>query len=252
MEDTMEELDFITVKELFNAIKRRLWMIVLITLLATVASGIYSFYFVTPIYQSSTQILVNQTQANGQRIDYNQIQSNLQLIETYSDIIKSPMILDIVSAELGLDRPGKSLIDQIEISSGEKSQVFTVTVQDKDPETAANIANAIAKTFNEQIPTLMNVEIENILSKAEVNPSSINLNPKLIITVSFIFGLLASIGLCFVMERMDDSIKTERDVELVFGLPVLGAVSGIKGKQKKNGKQVNLSIRGEAIDAYTK
>jgi capsular polysaccharide biosynthesis protein len=249
---TMEELDFFTVKDLFNAIKRRLWMIVLITLLATIASGIYSYYFVTPIYQSSTQILVNQTQENGQRINYNQIQSNLQLIETYSDIIKSPMILDIVSAELGLDRPGKSLIKQIEISSEEKSQVFTVTVQDKDPETAAYIANAIAKTFNEQIPTLLNVENENILSKAEVNPSPTNLNPKLIIAVGFIFGLLASIGLCFVLEQMDDSIKTERDVEQVFGLPVLGAVSEINGKQKKNGKQVNLSIRGEAIDAYTK
>ncbi|WP_026567961.1 YveK family protein [Bacillus sp. UNC41MFS5] len=245
----MEENDFITLKDIFNAIKRRLWMVVLITLLATIASGIYSFYFITPVYQSSTQILVNQTRENGQRIDYNQIQSNLQLIQTYSDIIKSPMILDIVSTKLELDRPGKALINQIEISSGEKSQVLTVTVQDKDPETAANIANAIAETFNEQIPTLMNVDNENILSKAEVNPSPTNLNPKLILAAGFIFGLLTSLGLCFLLERLDDSIKTERDVERIFGLPVLGGVSEIKGKQMKNNKQVKLPIRGEAIDA---
>ena len=244
----MEDKDFITMKDLFNAFKRRLWMIVLITFLATIASGIYSFYFVTPIYQSSTQILVNQTRENGQRIDYNQIQSNLQLIETYSDIIKSPVILDIVSAKLELERPGRTLINQIEISSGEKSQVFTITVQDKDPVTAANIANAIAVTFNEKIPTLMNVGNENILSKAEVNPSPINLSPKLIIAAGFMFGLLTSMGLCFLLERIDDSIKTERDVEQIFGLPVLGTVSEIKGKQKKNGESVNLSIRGEAID----
>jgi capsular polysaccharide biosynthesis protein len=249
MEEIMEDMDFITAKDLLKAFKRRLWLIVLITLFATIASGIYSFYFTTPIYQSSTQILANQTRENGQRIDFNQIQSNLQLIETYSDIIKSPMILDIVSDKLELDRSGKALINQIEISSGEKSQVFTVTVQDKDPETAANIANAIAETFNEQIPTLMNVEIENILSTAEVNPSPTNLSPKLIIAVGFIFGLLTSIGLSFLLERMDDSIKTERDVEQIFGLPVLGCVSEIKGKQKKNRKQVNLPVRGEAIDA---
>ena len=245
----MEDKDFITVKDLFNAFKRRIWMIVLITLLTTIASGIYSLYFVTPIYQSFTQILVNQTQENGQRIDYNQIQSNLQLIETYSDIIKSPMILNIVSTKLELDRPGKKLIDQIEISSGEKSQVFTVTVQDKDPETAANIANTIAETFNEKIPTLMNVGNENILSKAEVNPLPTNPSSKLIIAVGFILGLLTSLGLSFLLEQMDDSIRTERDVEQVFGLPVLGEVSVLKGKQKENGKQVNLLTRGEAIDS---
>ena len=245
----MVDKEFITMKDLFNAFKRRLWLIVLITFFTTIASGIYSFYFVTPIYQSSTQILVNQTREEGQRIDFNQIQSNLQLIETYSDIIKSPMILDIVSEKLELDRPGRTLANQIEISRGDKSQVFTLTVTDQDPETAANIANAIALTFNEKIPTLMNVGNENILSKAEVNPSPTNLSPKLIIAAGFIFGLLTSLGLGFLLERMDDSIKTESDVEQTFGLPVLGAVSVIKSSQKNNGKPLNLSIRGEAIDS---
>jgi protein tyrosine kinase modulator len=249
MEETMEELDFITVKELFNAIKRRLWMIVLITLLATIASGIYSFYFITPIYQSSTQILVNQSRENGQKIDYDQIQSNLQLIETYSDIIKSPMILDIVIRKLELNRPGKKLVDQINISSGDKSQVITVTVQDTDPEIAAKIANSIAETFNEQIPTLMNVDKLNILSLAELNPTPSNPSPKLIIAIGFIFGLIASLGLCFLLENMDDSIKTERDVEQLFGLPVLGGVFEIKGKHVKKKNQINLAVRGEEIDA---
>ena len=245
MGETMDELEFITVKDLLNAIKRRLWMIVLITLLATIASGIYSFYFITPEYQSSTQILVNQSRENGQGIDYNQVQSNL---ETYSDIIKSPMILDIVSRKLELDRPGTKLVKQINISSGEKSQVFTITVQDSDPETAANISNTIAETFNEEILTLMNVNNITILSKAEVNPSPSNPGPKLIIAVGFIFGLIASLGICFLLEKMDDSIRTESDVEQLLGLPVLGGVSEIKGKSMKQRKQVNLEVRGEAID----
>ncbi len=249
MEEAMEELDFFTVKDLFTAIKRRLWMIVLITLLATIASCIYSFYFITPIYQSSTQILVNQSRENGQKIDYDQIQSNLQLIETYSDIIKSPMILDIVSRKLELNRPGKKLVDQINISSGDKSQVITVTVQDTDPEVAAKIANTIAETFNEQIPTLMNVDKLNILSLAELSPTPSNPSSKLIIAVGFLFGLIASIGLCFLLEKIDDSIKTERDVEQFFGLPVLGGVFEMKAKHMKKKEHANLAVRGEAIDA---
>ena len=241
----MEELEFITVKDLFNAMKRRLRMIVLITLLATMTSGIYSFYFITPKYQSSTQILVNQSRENGQGIDYNQVQSNL---ETYSDIIKSPMILDIVSRKLELDRPEKTLVKQINISSGEKSRVFTITVQDSDPETAAKISNTIAETFKEEILTLINVNNINILSMAKVNPSPTNPSPKLIIAVGFIFGLITSLGICFLLEKMDDSIRTESDVEQLLGLPVLGEVFEIKGKHMKQRKQVNLEVRGEAID----
>ncbi|MBI0577488.1 capsular biosynthesis protein [Neobacillus cucumis] len=245
----MEELDYITVKDLFNGIRRRLWIIVLITLLTTIASGIYSFYFLTPIYQSSTQILVNQSRDNGQKIDYDQIQSNLQLIETYSDIIKSPKILDIVSRKLELKRPGKKLVDQIKISSGDKSQVLTITVQDINPETAVKVANTIAETFNEQIPKLMNADKLNILSRAELNPTPTNPSPKLIITIGFIFGLITSTGLCFLLEKIDDSIKTERDVEQLFGLPVLGGVFEIKSKHVKKRKHANLAVRGEAIDA---
>ena len=93
------------------------------------------------------------------------------------------MNIDIVNRKLELDRPEKTLVKQINISSGEKSQVFTIVVQDSDPETAAKISNTIAETFKEEILTLINVNNINILSMAKVNPSPTNPSPKLIIAV---------------------------------------------------------------------
>lgn len=71
-----------------------------ITVIAAIISGVVSYYFLTPIYQASTQILVNQKK-NEQ--SWNEVQTNLQLINTYKIIITSPRILDIVSKELDLN-----------------------------------------------------------------------------------------------------------------------------------------------------
>jgi len=90
----MEET--ISLKELFQTLKKRLSLIIIITAIATATSGIVSYFLLTPIYQSSTQILVNQTKNEEQLYNYNEVQTNLQLINTYNVVIKSPAILDKV------------------------------------------------------------------------------------------------------------------------------------------------------------
>lgn len=91
----MEET--ISLKELFQTIKKRLWLIVLITVIATTTSGVVSYFLLTPIYQSSTQLLVNQSKSEQGTVDVNQIRSNIEIINTYNIVIKSPAILEIVS-----------------------------------------------------------------------------------------------------------------------------------------------------------
>ncbi len=97
----MEET--ISLKEIFAVLKKRLTLILLITLLATATSGVVSYFLLTPIYQTSTQILVNQKADSENAFDYNQVKTNVELINTYSVIIKSPKILDEVGKDLNLD-----------------------------------------------------------------------------------------------------------------------------------------------------
>ena len=97
----MEET--ISLKELFQTLKKRMSLIVLITAIAVMVSAIVSFFFLTPIYQSSTQLLVNQAKNEQQAFTTSEVQTNLQLINTYNVIIKSPAILDKVAAQLGTD-----------------------------------------------------------------------------------------------------------------------------------------------------
>ncbi|WP_254636363.1 Wzz/FepE/Etk N-terminal domain-containing protein, partial [Bacillus sp. GbtcB15] len=82
-----------SLKELFLTLKKRLSLIIIITAIATATSGIVSYFLLTPIYQSSTQILVNQSKDEQQVYNAGEVQTNLQLINTYNVIIKSPAIL---------------------------------------------------------------------------------------------------------------------------------------------------------------
>lgn len=241
----------ISLRELFETLRKRLWLIVLITALATVVSGVVSYFLLTPIYQASTQILVNQAKSEQQLYNFNEIQTNVQLINTYSVIIKSPTILEKVKDELQLDRTIDELNEQIQVSSEKDSQVFSVTVQDPDPALAAEIANKTAEVFKNEIVKIMNIDNVTILSKAEVKDHQAPVKPKplLNMAIAFVVGLMTGVGLAFLLEYLDNTIKTEEDVEKHLGLPVLGAVSLItaEGGQKAKRETAIPQTRGETI-----
>ncbi|TXK91141.1 capsular biosynthesis protein, partial [Parageobacillus sp. SY1] len=127
----------------------------------------------------------------------------------------------------------------------------SVTVQDPDPAMAAKIANKTADVFKNEIVKIMNIDNVSILSKAEVKENQAPVKPKplLNMAIAFVVGLMTGVGLAFLLEYLDNTIKTETDVEKHLGLPVLGAVSIISAEEsKKAKKQVSMvKTRGETI-----
>ncbi|WP_191557716.1 YveK family protein [Metabacillus idriensis] len=247
----MEET--ISLKELFQTLKKRLSLIIIITAIAAATSGIISYFILTPIYQSSTQILVNQAKSDQQAFNPGEVQTNLQLINTYNVIIKSPAILDKVIQQLNLDMNNEQLNENVAVASEQNSQVVTISVNDEDPKQAAEIANKIADVFQKEIAAIMNVDNVSILSKADlgIDPSPIKPKPVLNIAIALVVGLMAGMGLAFLLEYLDNTIKNEQDIEKHLGLPVLGAITRIDMEQemkdqKATGNQITRT-RGESI-----
>ncbi|MBK5442713.1 YveK family protein [Peribacillus sp. TH24] len=222
----MEET--ISIKDIFQTLKKRWKLITLLTLIAALISGAISYFLLTPVYESSTQILVNQNQSKNQ-LDSNQIQSNIDMINTYSVIIKSPAILEKVIDDLELEQSVDQLSQKITINSQANSQVFSLTVQDSNPSKAVEIANAVSGTFQKEIKDIMNVDNVSILAKAEVkeNPTPVKPSPLLNIAIAMVVGLMAGIGLAFLLEYMDNSIRDEKDIETLLDLPLLGSIQKI-------------------------
>ncbi|MGE7182748.1 YveK family protein [Peribacillus sp. NPDC006672] len=222
----MEET--ISIKDIFKTLKKRWKLIMLLTLIAALISGTISYFVLTPVYQTSTQILVNQKQSENQ-LDSTQIRSNIDMINTYSVIIKSPAILEKVIDELELDQSVDQLSEKITINSQQNSQVFSLTVQDSNPTKAVEIANTVSATFQKEIKDIMNVDNVSILAKAELkdNPAPVKPNPVLNIAIALVVGLMAGVGLAFLLEYLDNTIKDEDDIEKLLELPILGSIQKI-------------------------
>lgn len=222
----MEET--ISLHEIFSILKKRLKLIIGITLLAGIISVIISFFILTPIYQASTQILVNPKQSENQsQIQTQDIQANLQLINTYNVIIKSPTILNKVIENLDLNMSVSTLSSKITVSNQNNSQVVNISVEDASASQAVYIANSVADVFKSEVKELMNVDNVNILAAAELpeNPSPVKPNKKLNIAIAIVIGLMIGVGLAFLLEYLDTTVKTEKDIEDLLGLPILGYVS---------------------------
>ncbi|MGE6551889.1 YveK family protein [Bacillus mycoides] len=245
----MEET--ISLKELFYILKKRLAMILVIAFGAAIVSAIISFFFMTPIYQSSTQILVNQKKQEGTMIQAGEIQTNIQLTNTYKVIIKSPVILDQVNEKLNLNMTAQALTGKINVANEKDSQVISVTAEDKDPKVARDIANATADVFKGEVAKIMNVDNVTVLSKAEVgeNQSPIKPRPMLNVVIAFVVGLMAAVGLSFLLEYLDNTVKKEEDVENLLGLPVLGIVARMDEETMnvKSHAPSSRKVRGQTI-----
>ncbi|MBT2216491.1 capsular biosynthesis protein [Virgibacillus dakarensis] len=232
----MEET--ISLKEIFEVIKKRILLIISLIVAAAVISAVVSYFVLTPTYESSTQFIVNQgEQQETARYDVNEIRSNVELINTYNVIIKSPAILGEVIDGLNLSIDTGQLEDKLDVSSAEDSQVVTVKVTDPDPEMATEMANKTVEVFQDKIPDLMNVDNVKILSEAETkaDPKPVNPKPMLNIAIAIVLGGMVGVGLAFLLEYLDNTVKTEDDIEKRLGVPVLGVISHIDDKDVKVG-----------------
>lgn len=233
----------IDLKEIFLILKKRLWLIILITLLTVILTAIISYYFLTPVYEASTELLVNQSESNKETIySYTDIQTDLKLMNTYNVIINSHRIIDEVISKYDINLTYSQLIGRINVSTVKDSQVISINVTDTDYSNAVLIANSIAKTFQKEIVNIMNVDNVQILTMAKSidNPSPIKPSPKLNIAIAFVIGLLIGTMLSMLLEYLDNSIKTEADVVKILGYPVLGSINYMKDK-KENSKAYKSS-----------
>lgn len=239
----MEET--ISLKDIAHTLRKRILLIAIIAAIAVAVSGVISYFILTPVYQASTQILVNQKTNDQPVLDANQIRTNVEMINTYSVIIKSPSILDKVVEDYDLQQTADALTNKITVNSEQNAQVFNLTVQDEDPAQAVKLANAISDTFSKEVPNIMNVDNVKVLSPAVLkeNPSPIKPKPLLNIAIALVVGLMAGVGIAFLLEYLDNTIKTEEDIQNVLQLPVLGVIPKIAVEDQKAPRKKAASKR---------
>ena len=227
----MEET--ISLQEIVKIIRKRLLLIIILIVTAIGISAGINFYVLTPIYQAQTQILVNQNSNPEEAYSWQTTETDLRLINTYNEIITSPVILTPVIEALELDITPEQLSSQISVSNKSDSKVVNISVVDSNPLQAVEISNTVAEVFKEQIPKLMSVDNITIISIAKLSetPSPVKPNKILNLAIATVIGLMLGVGVAFLLEISDKKLRDERDINEILGLPVMGVI-GLIAEEK--------------------
>lgn len=215
----------ISLVELFEVLRKRLSMIISLSLIGLILAATFTFFIVTPSYSATTQLLVNQTTKNTEGIQLSDVTTNVQMINTYRDIIKGPVILEEVVETLKLDTTVTDLSNQIEVVTQDNSQVFSLSVIGGNPYTASDIANATASIFKEEVGNIMNVENVTVISESVPNTAPVSPNNVLNMAIGLLLGAMLGVGTAFLLEFMDKSVKDERFITETLGWSTLGNIS---------------------------
>ncbi len=220
-------------KEYLRILLKRGWLICGIVLLCCGATAVYDRLYASPVYEASIKLIVNTAnQVDGlMRPDSNLITSNIMMIDTYKEIIATPVIMQKVAEKHPeYQLTADELIRKTRVHSSSSSQVMSVAFRDESAARAVTLANEIGRVFRDEIPQIMNVDNVTILSESknpsELVPISLGLTFKL--ALAFILSLIASVSAVFLKEYMDDTLKDEKDVRHYLDKPTLAEISKIK------------------------
>lgn len=217
----------IDLSKILQIIRKNMKLLIILPIICLFISTIVTFFFLDSKYQASTQVLVNQKESDSQMMAQ-EVQSNLQLVNTYSEIVKSPRIIDKVSKELDRAYSTSELSNMITVSNQAESQLLNIAVESKSGNDSEKIANTVAQIFSEEVPDIMNVDNVSILSEADDTATQVAPKTLINLLIGVVIGLVLALLIIFIKELIDKRIKSEEDVENELNIPVLGSIQKFK------------------------
>ncbi len=205
-------------------LKNKVWIIVFATILLLIIGGIFSFYIIKPEYQAFSTLMIGKSQGYYEAIEYNDILLGQKLVSTYSEIAKSRTVSNEVITDLGLGIRYETLINKVNIKQVGDTGIIKIESKDENPEVAAKLADEIAKVFIKHVIKIMNVENVQIIDKAEIPLKPIKPVPILYMTAAGILGIMIGIFTVFLVEYLDNRIKTSDDIIKHLQIPVIGII----------------------------
>lgn len=219
----MEEIN---IRDFLNYLKKYVLVIAAVALALVIGVFIYDKSIKKPLYTTYTTIILTKSNEaqTGTTITQNDILLNQKLVETYSKIIKSKLVLEQVISETGVTYTTEELSENVSVEAYENTEMLKISVTDQDPELAANIANSIAQVFSGEIAKIYQINNISVVDVA-VTPEEVSNNTlKRDLLIALFISIFGTIGVVFVVYYFDDTVKLTDNLEEEIGMPVVAKV----------------------------
>lgn len=222
----MEE-QVISIGEILESIKKRWKLIVIITLTATILSGIISFFVLKPKYEASTKLFIGKEEGSEQSYNQSDVIMYKQLMKTYSETIKTKDLVGRVIQGVKTDLKVKDILAGLTVVNVMDTQILEVKFQSKDPEEARAIVEGVTNEFIATSKSLVANGNVRVIEEVVTPENPVSPNKTMNISIAFLLGLMVSLGMCFFLEFLDNTFKSKEELERVLELPVLGTIPNL-------------------------
>ena len=232
-----EEME-IDLLELLMVMKKHLSAILLAGIVGLVIMFAYTSFLVTPLYSASSMMYVMPDNSNSMNSStLSDMQVGQQLTSDYSSMIESRSFMEDVIKKLNLTIDYQQLLEKVEVTNPTSSRILQVTVNDPNPQTAADIANEVASVAESKLKEITGMQAIKIYEEAAVpeKPSSPSLKKNC--ALGLLAGIVLAMVVITVLYLMDDTIKTEDDIEKYLGMTTLAVLPYNGKKQQRQAKK---------------
>ena len=220
----MEVLDF---KRFLKTLSHTKFLAFIMLLLSIVSGYYYSYKYNKPMYESkSILVLAQDIDKNYQNPEDSYITGadvilNKNLISTYRSLATSDKVLDKVISNLNLNMSTKNLADSITLKSANNTEVINISVVNENNKLAQLITNELVDVFCDEIESIYNMSNIHVMDYAEVSDIPYNINHIKDFIVFFILGIILYLLSVFFIYLLDNTVKSENDLENFAKLNVL-------------------------------
>lgn len=225
--------------ELFYVLKKKIFIILGAFAAGIAVMAMYTIFMVTPIYSATSKMYV--ISPTTSTISLSDLQFGSQLTADYSALIKSREVLTAVIEKAGVDMSYEALNSAVSVENPAETRILTITVTNPVPQTAQELANIVAEVSAEKVADIMGTDEPNVFEQAVEPKSPISPSLKKNCILGGLAGIVIACGIITVMYLMNDSIKSEDDIEKYLGMTTLGVIpekTKKKGKKNKNNQMI--------------
>ena len=214
----------ISVMEMLTLVKRHLIMILAAGLIGGFLTFTVCSLFVAPVYKASAKMIVNSRVEQSGTVTNDQITSSQKLVDTYAIIIRSQTVLNPVIENLDLPISYTKLQKMVSVSSVNGTQVMQIAVEGTDAEMVLRIVEEIVQICPATIMDALEAGSVKVIEKAYLQPEPVGPNTNLLTLLSVFLGMFAVMAVLVVRFVMDNTYKSDEDLRVDLGFPVLGVI----------------------------
>lgn len=222
----------IDLKEIFLALLNKIWPILLTGIVGAAGAFLVTKLFMSPVYESTSSVYVLNRQNAEQGLTTGDLSSASQLTKDFEAMVTKRSVLEKTIEELGLDMDYKELAQKISVNNPTDTRVLEITAEDTDPVRARDIANAVRENGSEEMVEIMMLEGVNVVEEANLPDEPSRPSAMKNTLLGGLAGLFLACAVVIVRFLLDDTIKSEEDVERYLELSVLGVIPDADGAAK--------------------